>query len=197
MVRAPKGRGAASPAAPGAGTQRGRRQRPLRAARARHQLLQLPLPVAQLLACAPRAPCLQGRDDLQLRVVVVDDVVLQHQQQICRDRRRVTAAGDPGQGCPARLRGPTLACPEPRELPARKAQGRGRAPCDRRSSSPPLRDAGASPAPVPPSALTAGRQHLANTACTMRLGSGTGGARDRPGSSPAWIAGCPPVNRWA
>lgn len=47
-----------------------------------HQLLQLPLSVAQLLVHAKaNLSALQRGDDLQLRVVVLDDVVLQHQTQ--------------------------------------------------------------------------------------------------------------------
>lgn len=58
-----------------------------------HQLLELPLPVAQLLVHAlPHARALQGGDDLELGVVVVDDVVLQHQAQ---DLPRAGAACHP------------------------------------------------------------------------------------------------------
>lgn len=47
-----------------------------------HQLFELPLPVAELLV-HPEADlrALQRGDDLQLRVFVLDDVVLQHQTQ--------------------------------------------------------------------------------------------------------------------
>lgn len=57
-----------------------------------HQLLQLPLPVAQLLVHAlPHVRALQRGDDLQLGVVVVNDVVLQHQaQDLRKPQRRVT-----------------------------------------------------------------------------------------------------------
>lgn len=47
-----------------------------------YQLLQLPLPVAQLFVHAFAHVCaLQRGDDLQLGVVVVNDVVFQHQAQ--------------------------------------------------------------------------------------------------------------------
>lgn len=47
-----------------------------------HQLLELPLPVAQLLVHAEAdLSALQCGDDLQLSVLVLDDVVLQHQTQ--------------------------------------------------------------------------------------------------------------------
>lgn len=47
-----------------------------------HQLFELPLAVAELLIHAEaHLRALQGGDDLQLRVFVLDDVVLQHQTQ--------------------------------------------------------------------------------------------------------------------
>lgn len=47
-----------------------------------HQLLKLPLPVAELLIHAEAdLSAFQCGDDLQLRVVVLDDVVLQHETQ--------------------------------------------------------------------------------------------------------------------
>lgn len=47
-----------------------------------HQLFELPLPVTQLLVhVKAHRSALQGGDDLQLGVLVLDDVVLQHQAQ--------------------------------------------------------------------------------------------------------------------
>lgn len=190
MVKAPKGRGVASPAAAGrwdisgvGGRGRGGRG-PGRA----HQLLQLPLPVAQLLVHAlPRARALQGRDDLQLRVVVVDDVVLQHQaQDLPRPGGASLPAGTPGRAALQRLRGPTLACPERRESLARLRRARVGAPCDRRSSSPrPLRDAGASPAPAPPPCHRPAGSTWPTPHARCGWAQGLGEPRDRPGSLPS------------
>lgn len=50
-----------------------------------HQLFELALTVAELLVHAEaHLRALQGGDDLQLRVFVLDDVVLQHQTQDLR-----------------------------------------------------------------------------------------------------------------
>lgn len=134
-VKAPEGRGGGQPSRPlglwdirGVGEAEAPVGRGSRGGAARsHQLLQLPLPVAQLLVHAlPHARALQGRDDLQLRVVVVDDVVLQHQaQDLPRPGGASPPAGTPGRAAPPRLRGPNPQ-PVPRAPRACGGPGSGR-----------------------------------------------------------------------
>lgn len=73
-----------------------------------YQLLELPLPVTELLVHAlAHTRALQGRDDLQLGVVVVNDVVLQHQAQDLQGAAGGTLqpVRDSGQGCPLQAQG--------------------------------------------------------------------------------------------